>query len=192
MKPLPHISETEYLAQESQAEYKSEYHAGQIVAMAGASEPHNLIVSNLIYLLQNCLWHSQCRVYGSDLLIRLPACDKYVYADLTVVCEAVRLGERQQGVDVLLNPTIVVEVLSASTELYDRAEKFACYQTLPSLRQYVLVNSQKVGVETYTRTPEGAWLLRPAPDPAQQVRIGDCELALADIYNKVEFPAKVG
>jgi Uma2 family endonuclease len=193
MKPIVHLSEPEYLAQESQAEYKSEYHAGQIVAMAGASYEHNVILNNLIYLVNACLWNGKCQVLPSDMLIRLTACDKYVYADLVVVCEPVQLAsERRQGVDVLLNPTIVVEVLSASTELYDRAEKFACYLSLPSLRQYVLVDSQKVGVETYTRTPEGDWLLRRASGPAPEVRIGDCQIALADIYNKVTFPVKVG
>jgi Uma2 family endonuclease len=125
------------------------------------------------------------------MLIRLPACEKFVYADLVVVCEEVQLdNQRRQGLDVLLNPTIVIEVLSASTKPYDRTEKFACYQTLASLRQYVLVDSQKVRVETLTRTPEGDWLLKPVPDRAQKVRIGDCELALAEIYNKVDFSVK--
>lgn len=185
------ISEADYLLQEAKAEYKSEYHAGQVVAMAGASASHNLIAANLIHLLNTCLWNTNHRVLTSNILIRLPACEKFVYADLVVVCESVQLdSQRRQGLDVLLNPAIVVEVLSASTELYDRTEKFACYQTLASLRQYVLVDSQKVRVETLTRTPEGDWLLKLGADRAQKVRIGDCELALADIYNKVEFPPK--
>ncbi|SFF28494.1 Uma2 family endonuclease [Thermoflexibacter ruber] len=187
MKTLTHISIDDYLLQESQAEYKSEYHAGEIVAMAGAREPHNAIVSNLIILLGQCLWKGKCRVYPSDLLISLPECEKFVYADVSIVCEKVALGEQRYGIDVLLNPTVVIEVLSESTELYDRVEKFACYKTLKSMQQYVLVDSRKVLIETFTRTAENDWLLKSISDKGKKVKIGECEILVEDIYHHVVF-----
>jgi Uma2 family endonuclease len=187
MKTLTHISIEDYLLQESQAEYKSEYHAGETVAMAGAKLPHNLVVSNLIYLLNACLWKGKCQVIPSDLLISLPECEKFVYADVTIVCEKVQLGEQRYSIDVFLNPSVVIEVLSESTELYDRVEKFACYKTLKSMQQYVLVDSRKVLVETFTRTAENDWLLKSTNDKAQKVKIGECEILVEDIYHHVVF-----
>ncbi|SFF28468.1 Uma2 family endonuclease [Thermoflexibacter ruber] len=187
MKTLTHISIEDYLLQESQAEYKSEYHAGEIIAMAGAKFPHNVVVANLIILLGRCLWKGKCQVIPSDLLISLPECEKFVYADVTIVCEKVQLGEQRYGIDVLLNPSVVIEVLSESTELYDRVEKFACYKTLKSMQQYVLVDSRKVLVETFTRTAENDWLLKSISDKGKKIKIGDCEILVEDIYHHVVF-----
>ncbi len=188
MNPVSYLSPEEeaYLVQESQAEYKSEYRAGEIVAMAGAQEPHNLIVSNLIFLLQQCLWKGKCRIYPGDMLIHIPDCQRYVYADVVIVCDEVKLAEeRRKGIDVLLNPNIVIEVLSESTAVYDLTEKFECYKTIPDVRQYVLVDSERVSVDTFTRTPEDDWLLKSAKDKSRTIQIGECMIALADIYNKV-------
>jgi Uma2 family endonuclease len=188
MKTLTSISVEEYLLQESQAEYKSEYHAGETVAMAGAQFPHNVVVSNLIYLLSNCLWKGKCQVIPSDMLISLPECEKFVYADVSVVCEKVQLlAEKRVGLDVLLNPNVVIEVLSESTELYDRVEKFGCYKTLKSMQQYVLVDSQKILIETFTRTDEGDWLLKSTNDKSKKVKIGECEILVEDIYHHLNF-----
>jgi Uma2 family endonuclease len=188
MKTLTSISVEEYLLQESQAEYKSEYHAGETVAMAGAQEPHNNIVSNLIGELYDCLKKGKCRIYPSDMLISLPECEKFVYADVSVVCEKVQLStQKRVGLDVLLNPNVVIEVLSESTELYDRVEKFGCYKTLKSMQQYVLVDSQKILVETFTRTDEGDWLLKSTNDKSKKVKIGECEILVEDIYHHLNF-----
>ncbi len=174
-----------YLAQEAEADHKSEYHAGDIVAMAGAQEPHNRIVSNILIELGICLKGKKCQVYPSDLLLKLPECEKYVYADITVVCEKVVLDTlKHNGLDVLLNPQIVVEVLSESTALYDHTEKMRCYLLLPSLKQYVLVDSTKVDVVTYTRTPDDDWLMHTETDATASVQIGECLMALEDIYRK--------
>ncbi|TAH19542.1 MAG: Uma2 family endonuclease [Cytophagales bacterium] len=188
MNILTNISAEKYLLQESQAEYKSEYRAGETVAMAGAQFPHNVIVSNLIYLINTCLWKGKCRVIPSDLLISLPKCERFVYADVSIVCEKVQLLEaKRQGLDVLLNPNVVIEVLSESTELYDRVEKFDCYKTLTSMQQYVLVDSQRILVETFTRTAEDDWLLKSAKDADKTVKIGECEILIADIYHHLDF-----
>ncbi|WP_250630289.1 Uma2 family endonuclease [Rhodoflexus caldus] len=179
------ISPEAYLAQEAQADFKSEYHAGQTVAMAGAQEPHNRIVSNILGELYACLKGKKCQVYPSDLLIKLPQCDKYVYADITVVCDKVVLENLpQKGLDVLLNPHIVIEVLSESTAVYDRTDKLKCYLKLASLKQYVLVDSTQTEVVTYTRTDTNDWLMHTETDISAQVQIGDCLIALADIYRK--------
>jgi Uma2 family endonuclease len=188
MKTLTSISVEEYLLQESQAEYKSEYHAGETVAMAGAQFPHNVIVSNLIGELYDCLRKGKCQVIPSDMLISLPECEKFVYADVSVVCEKVQLStQKRVGLDVLLNPNVVIEVLSESTELYDRVEKFGCYKTLKSMQQYVLVDSQKILVETFTRTAEDDWLLKSTNDKSKKVKIGECEILVEDIYHHLNF-----
>jgi len=195
MKPITYQlspEEEAYLAQEAQAEYKSEYRAGEIVAMAGAQEPHNLIVSNLIGELYACLKRKNCRIYPGDMLIHIPACERYVYADVVIVYDAVKLvEERQKGIDVLLNPNIVIEVLSQSTAVYDLTEKFECYKTIADVSQYVLVDSERVSVDTFTRTPEDDWLLKSAKDIGKTIKIGECVIALEDIYNKVVFAPKL-
>jgi Uma2 family endonuclease len=179
------ITPENYLELEAQADHKSEYHAGEIVAMAGAQEPHNRIVSNIVGELYACLKGKMCQVYPSDLLLKLPECDKYVYADITVVCEKVELDTvKHKGLDVLLNPQIVIEVLSESTASYDHTEKMRCYLLLSSLKQYVLVDSTKVDVVTYTRTPENDWLMHTETDATASVQIGECLITLEDIYRK--------
>ncbi|MCU0443336.1 MAG: Uma2 family endonuclease [Microscillaceae bacterium] len=182
-----YLSEEEYLANEIQAEFKSEYHNGEVVAMAGASLAHNTLVARLLGKLFDCLEKKGCQIFMADLLLKLPTCKKYVYPDLMIVCQKPELGEKRLGVDVLLNPEIIIEVLSESTELYDRSTKFDCYKDLPSVRQYVLIDSQKVLAETYDRTPENHWLLKSEKDLEKSIYIADCELKLADLYKLVEF-----
>jgi Uma2 family endonuclease len=156
--------------------------------MAGAQLAHNQIVANLIGELFSCLKLKNCQVLASDMLLKLPECNKYVYPDITIVCETIQLDEaKQQGLDVLLNPTIIIEVLSESTSAYDQSEKMRCYFTLPSLKQYILVNSEKIDLTTYTRTPENDWLLHLTTQLNDKIKIGDCEIDIKDIYHQVEF-----
>ncbi len=187
MTAITKISVEDYLAQESVTPYKSEYHAGEIIAMAGARFAHNQIVSNLIVEIGVCLKSKNCRVLPSDILVQLAECDKFVYPDVTIICGEVELGERKFGIDVLLNPTVIIEVLSESTELYDRSEKFRCYKTLSSLQQYVLVDSDKVLVDSYERTPDNFWLLKSEENEEKTIKINDCNILLKDIYRKVRF-----
>jgi len=186
--PLRPYSPADYLALERSAESKSEYIDGVIVAMAGASHEHSLIAANLIGELRTALRRQPCEVHGSDLRVSVLTGALYTYPDVTVVC-----GEptfEDAAADTLTNPTVIVEVLSPTTEAYDRGEKFARYRRLPSLRTYILVSQDRPRVEWYTRGESG-WLLHEAIglDGAVELAALDCMLALAEIYAKVPFPA---
>ena len=132
-----HYTPEEYLALERQAQYKSEYYAGEIFAMAGASRWHNLIVTNVLRELSLQLKGRPCTTYPSAMRVKISPTGLYTYPDVTVVCGAARFEDTQQ--DTLLNPTLIVEVLSESTEAYDRGGKFAHYRKLNSLLEYVLI-----------------------------------------------------
>jgi Uma2 family endonuclease len=143
MQTLTKISVEEYLQNEAKAEFKSEYHAGEVVAMAGAQFIHNQIVANLIIEIGTCLKAKNCQILPSDMLLKIPECEKFVYPDISIICGEVQMDELKHfGLDVLLNPRVIIEVLSDSTSVYDQTEKRRCYFTLPSLAQYVLVGSE--------------------------------------------------
>lgn len=182
------ITAAEYLALERAAETKHEFIDGRIVAMAGASERHVLIVGNLGAALGSRVRERGCRTYPTDLRVQISASGRYVYPDLTVVCGTPELEDEQ--FDTLLNPTLIVEVLSPSTEAYDRGDKFTHYRTLPSLQEYVMVAQDKVQMERYVRQGDD-WLLTVFRDPDGSVALlgGACEIPLAEIYAFVEFPA---
>jgi Uma2 family endonuclease len=161
-----------------------------IVAMAGASWEHNLITDNFGDVLRHQMKDGPCVAVTSDLRVRVPACDKYCYPNVVVVC-----GEPQfedAHADTLLNPTLIVEVLSDSTEKTDREEKFDCYRTLESLAAYVLAAQDKPRVECFTRQPDGSWRFEVAKglDAALKLDTIGCTLRLADIYARVPFPTE--
>jgi Uma2 family endonuclease len=160
---------------------KSEYHAGEIVNMAGAKLAHNIIVANLIRLLDVCADENGCLVLPSDMLLRLEDCDKYVYPDVMMVCGALILE------DVLLNPSVVIEVASPSTALFDRTEKMECYLLLDSLKQYVLVDSEKIDVVTYTRNDKNQWIMQYFNKKDETALISECALLLEKIYKKTQL-----
>src|SRR5690242_1556857 len=145
----PRYTPEEYLAHERQAEHKSEYIAGQIIAMSGASRAHNRISVNLLRVLSSQTLDGPCETYGSDLRVKVSARGMYTYPDVTVVCGRQEFEDAQ--VDTLLNPTLIVEILSPSTEAYDRGAKFGYYRALPSLREYLLVAQDQVLLEHYVR-----------------------------------------
>jgi Uma2 family endonuclease len=187
------LTAEEYLAIERAAEYKSEFFAGEMFAMAGASEAHILITHNVAGELRTLLKKRPCRIYPNDMRVKVSDTGLYTYPDVAVVC-----GERhfEDGHhDTLLNPTLIVEVLSPSTEAYDRGDKFAQYRRLESLREYVLIAQDRPRIERYTRQAEGdQWLLTEVSGlqgSVPFVSIG-CELALAEVYDKVEFPESSG
>ena len=187
MQTLTKISVEEYLAQEAKAETKSEYHAGEIIAMAGASRKHNVIVNNLLFLINRCLWDKKCQVYPSDMLLKLEKCNKYLYPDLMIVCEDEEL-EEHDGLDALVNPKVIIEVLSASTSSYDQTEKMKCYLELESLEEYIMVDSETVNISSYTKNEED-WTFRIIKKLSEKVKILDCEIDLEDIYRNVSFEA---
>ena len=184
MKTLELVSIEDYLKQEETAFQRSEYHDGDIVAMAGAKPAHVLAVTNLIMLLGFCLKKKKCKVYSNDRLLYIRDCYKFVYPDVIIVCEDEK-NLTKDGLEPLENPSVIIEVLSESTEKYDRNEKFECYQTIESLQQIVLVDYRQVLVETYTKNEKNEWVFVMKRDKSKTVKIGDCELLLEDIYDKI-------
>ncbi len=183
--PIATVSPEEYLAAEREAEYKSEYYAGEIVAMTGASESHNLIVANTITSLNVQLRGRPCRVYPSDLRVQVAARNAYVYPDVEVVCREPQFADEQR--DTLTNPTLLVEVLSPSTEGYDRGRKWEHYRRLSSLQEYLLIAQEKRRIEHYLRREGGYWLFSEAREEDAVVELPTirCTLALRDVYDKV-------
>ena len=200
MKPnMTLVSVEEYLHGEANAHFKSEYMAGEttplhrqtdtlgkVTNMAGAQPPHNRLVSRLLALLEFCLEDTGCLVFASDQLVHIPACEKFTYPDITVVCNEPEYTTSPGGLQALRNPAIIIEVLSKSTGDYDRGEKFECYQTLRSLQQYVLVSSfSKPKMETYTRKTAKDWDYHIETETEKSIAIGGCEFLLGSVYKKV-------
>jgi Uma2 family endonuclease len=178
----------EYLALERKAPYKNEYHDGCIYAMSGASREHNLIAWNLNRELGAQLKDRPCEAYRSDMRVRVSATGLYTYPDVSVVC-----GEPQfldSEVDTLLNPTLIIEVLSPTTEAYDRGKKFDHYRRLESLREYVLVAQDEVLVLRYTRRGD-EWILSDfrGLDKVLELSSIECAVPLHEVYTKVQFSA---
>src|ERR1700704_5289216 len=154
---IPYISPEEYLRLERQSEYKSEYVNGEIFAMTGAGRKHNLVGGNIFGELRQQLKARQCEVYVSEMLVKVTATGLYTYPDVVVVCGEPKFEDKY--IDTLLNPTLLVKVLSQSTERYDRIAKSTYYRTLDSLAEHLLVAQDEVRLERYVRQPNGQWLL---------------------------------
>ena len=185
--PKSRYTAEEYLALERAAEYKSEFYSGEIFAMAGASEQHNLIVANLVRELGLQLKKRPCKTYPSDMRLKVASTGLYTYPDVMVVCGKALLDDEEQ--DTLLNPTLIIEVLSPSTESADRGSKSGHYRKLESLQEYLLVSQTKPHVEHYSRHPDHRWLLSEAEALQSEIRLSsvECVLPLSEIYDKVEF-----
>jgi Uma2 family endonuclease len=191
LKTRPSYQFEDYLATErAQTQVKHEYVDGKVFAMTGASFNHNLIVLNLGSELRAKLKDRPCHVLPSDMRVRIQAANAGTYPDLVALCEAPRFHDQRR--DVLINPALLVEVLSRSTEAYDRGGKFAIYRRLPSLKDYVLVNRDRPLVEVYTRQPDGRWLLDAMEGMDGEVRFESiaCAVAMREIYDKVDFEAE--
>ncbi len=185
-QPKAFLTPEQYLEIERKAEYKSEYYQGEMFAMAGAREAHNLLVVNLILILAQQLLERPCRLYPSDMRVVNPA-GLYTYPDVSAVCAEPRFTDNT--LDTLLNPAFIVEVLSPSTEAYDRGRKAEQYRAIESLTDYLLVASDRMHVELLTRQPCGSWLLREfsRPDESIELRSIDCRIALSALYHKVDL-----
>ncbi|PYS89895.1 MAG: hypothetical protein DMF64_16490 [Acidobacteria bacterium] len=177
----------EYLALERKAKDKSEYFKGEIFARTGASRRHNLIAGNVLAALHNQLRQRPCEVYSSDMRVRVSETGLYTYPDVVVVCGEPLFADEQK--DTLVNPTLLVEVLSKSTASYDRGEKFEHYRKLASLAEYLVIAQTKYHVEHYVRQPDNQWLLAETDDLQQTIHLPAiaCALALTDVYVKVEI-----
>lgn len=182
-----YVAPEDYLALERQAEYKSEYFDGEIFAMTGASEEHNLITLNVASELRAQLKKRDCKTYSNDMRVKVPASGLYTYPDVAVVCGAAQFED--DAVDTLLNPVLIAEVLSKSTARYDRAGKFSDYRSIPSFAEYLLVAQDEYRVEHNVRQADGRWLLteyRSLEDVVQLDSI-QCLLSLKEIYDKVSL-----
>jgi Uma2 family endonuclease len=181
------LTPEQYLEIEREAERKSEYWQGEMFAMAGAGEPHNLLVTSITVQIYSQLRSSACRTYSNDMRVHISATGLYTYPDIVVVCGVPQFLDGRR--DTLLNPTLIVEVLSPSTEAYDRGRKFENYQSIDSLKQYLLVASERVHADLFTRQPGGQWLLTAASgieDTVDLESVG-CRITLRDSYERVEF-----
>ena len=181
----PFISPEEYLALERKAEYKSEYLNGEIFAMTGASRKHNLITINISGSLNQQLKGNPCEVYGGDMRVKVTPTGLYTYPDVVVVCGEPKFED--DYVDTLLNPTLPVEVLSKSTERYDRIAKSSYYRSLDSLAEHLLVAQDEYLIEQYVRQADGRWPLLNyrSLDSCVELQSIGCSLALRDVYDKV-------
>ena len=187
--PVTKLTVEEYLALDRAAERKSEFFYGEMFAMSGVSMPHARLQTNLTAELFAALRGADCEVFGSDLRVRVSK-DMYVYPDVAIVCGTPILGD-QQHQDILLNPIVLFEVLSPTTETYDRGLKFQNYRTIESLKEYILVDQAKVRVEQYFLQPDNTWSLRDYKSLDGQLEMPsiDVSIPLARIYDRVELPA---
>ncbi|GBC95622.1 hypothetical protein HRbin16_01414 [bacterium HR16] len=185
VRSIPYISEADYLQAERQAQTKSEYLAGQVFAMAGASFAHVRITGNLAAALHQLLRGSQCIVLSSDMRVKIPEASAYFYPDVVVVCGQPQFEDEQE--DNLLNPVVIIEVLSPSTEDFDRGEKFLVYQRIPSLKEYLLVAQDRMCVEHFIRQSDGQWLRREYTHPEQVVHLEsvDADLPVQTVYEGI-------
>lgn len=177
----------EFLAFERSSDEKHEYYDGVVVAMSGAKRAHNTICTNLNGLLWQHLRGKDCESYSNDMRVFVPKTNLYAYPDIVVIC-----GEPQfqdEVPDTLTNPLLLIEILSDSTEGYDRGLKFQNYRSIDSLMEYVLVTQTTSSIEKYAKHSDGFWLLSEATglDGAITLESIDCILSLADVYDKVRF-----
>jgi Uma2 family endonuclease len=179
--PTPPLTEDEYLRLDREAETRSEFHDGRMFAMAGGSLNHSLLANRAGALLDR-LVPPGCRVLNADMRIHIASSGTYTYADCSVVCRETQFDSDLQ--DNLLNPLLIVEVLSPSTEGYDRGKKFELYRTINSFREYLIVHQDRRHVEHYSRQDDGSWLLREHSRAGSSVAIPglSVQFSLSDLY----------
>jgi Uma2 family endonuclease len=185
--PVHKLTEAEYLEIERRAEFRSEFLDGEMFAMAGGTKAHSLISSNLIFALRTQLKGGPCRVYTSDMRVKVRASGLYTYPAVSLVCSQDEMEDEHD--DILLNPTVIMEILSDSSEAYDRGKKFEMYWQLPSLREYLLVNQPKPLVEQHIRQESGEWLLRAVAGLESKVTLPSVGITInmADVYTDIRF-----
>ncbi|MEX0700951.1 MAG: Uma2 family endonuclease [Planctomycetales bacterium] len=186
--PKLKLTPREYAAIEERSEQRHEFFQGEMFAMAGASLPHNIIVSNISRRLNEQLEEGPCIAVGSDMRVKVDATGLYTYPDVVVLCEEPKFDEEVPNT--LLNPVVLVEVLSESTAAYDRGKKSIHYRQVPSLQEYLLVEQDQPLIEQYARGAGGHWILTDLRRPEEEISLESigCKLRLADVYAKVAWP----
>jgi Uma2 family endonuclease len=186
-QPKSFFTPEEYLAFERKSEFKHEYIDGEIFEMSGNTREHNLVVTNLVSELRQQLKGGPCEVYPSNMRVRVPGTRFYTYPDVVVVCDEPKLEDNE--FDTLLNPTVIFEVLSESTEKYDRGKKFWRYREIESLRAYILVSQDVPRIEQFSKQSACNWTLSDAAslDVSIEIEAIGCTLALREVYDRVVF-----
>lgn len=187
---VKYLTVEQYLAMEDAADEKHEYIGGEVYAMAGASFPHNQIVSNSFVDVGSFLVDKSCSIYGSDLKVHVKTASGFVYPDLTIVCDGPQFLENRK--DIVINPSVIIEVVSPDTQGYDHGKKFMLYRQIPALREYILISSMEVLVEKFVREESGALTLTEYKCLEDQFSIDAIryQTMLAKLYRKVLFETK--
>lgn len=176
-------SEKEYLELEREAEYKSEYYRGEIFAMAGASRDHNRIKENLSIEIGGFLKGKSCKTYSSDMRLHIPETGLYTYPDVLIMCG--RLNVSPNDDETFMNPSAVIEVLSKTTSAFDRGKKFKFYKSIPTLKEYIMVDSLSISAEVWAKDENGLWFLRSkGRSLKEEITLSsiNLQLKLSDIY----------
>jgi Uma2 family endonuclease len=193
MSAQPHTTMTpeEYLAFEERSADKYEYYGGIIVALAGGNQAHSIICSNLNAILHNQLRQRPCTVYTSDMKVKAERPRKYMYPDLSIACGQSAFEDPSRRV--LLNPIVIIEVLSDSTEKHDRGKKFQYYQSIGSIQEYILVAQDTKHIDHYRRQADNLWLLSSVDVEDERLLLPsiDCVLVIEDVYEKVLFEEEI-
>lgn len=184
---VTHVTPEEYLAAERLSETRSEYLDGGVYPMTGGTVNHNQITINLILELGTQLQSADCRLHAADLKVRLPDSRKFFYPDVMIICGELQYHDNRR--DVILNPDLVIEVLSLSTEAFDRGAKFKAYQTIESLKEYLLVAQDRPFIEQFVRSETGKWEYAAAIGLESSLTLPSigCTLNLSAVYKRVEF-----
>jgi len=187
-----HYTLEEYFELERASDEKYEYLDGEVFCMSGASESHDEIETNIISYLKPVLAERRCRVFSGNMRIKVPSHPPYRYADVSALCGEAKF-EKIGGVDVLVNPSLIVEVLSNSTANYDRSKKFRHYKSIESFTEYLLIAQDSATVTQLFRNENGEWIYRDFADLDAVVHLPslDCDLSLSEIYRNVAFPSPV-
>ena len=185
--PKTKLTPEEYLEFERQAEERHEYFNGEIFAMSGAKRNHNVVAWNIGGELRQKLKGKNCEAYPADMRVFIPETGLFTYPDLVIVCGEPKF--KDDVFDTLLNPILLIEVLSESTESYDRGKKFQHYRSIESLQEYVLVAQDEARIEKYVKGGDGFWLLSEAVGLDSEIEFAsiECRIALAEVYDKIDF-----
>jgi Uma2 family endonuclease len=185
--PKTHLTPEEYLEMEDDAQERSEFHDGEVFAMAGESEAHSLLCARLTTFFTLRLLGRACAAYAPNMKVWIERDRRFFYPDLAALCGPAQFRDERRNA--LTNPAFIAEVLSPSTEAFDRGAKFHHYLTLPSLREYVLVSQWEVAVERYERCPDGVWRYEHLAGPQAVLRSAalGCEIPLGELYAGIEL-----
>jgi Uma2 family endonuclease len=184
--PEPYITQEEYLAIERAAEIRHEYYNGEMFAMSGATRAHNVIATNILRRLLEQFEGRDCEAYVANMRVKVDRKELYTYPAVVATCDP---KFEDDIFDTLINPLVIVEVLSKSTEDYDRGTKFEMYRRLDTLQDFVLVAQDKMHVEHFPRQPDGRWILEEfdSPERTMAFETSNCILQVEEVYRRISF-----